>query len=213
MGHGHEPVPYRRGSARCARASCWSPATLADLVVDCSVTPTPARLLLDSLRAAGYLRKRGDAYDLSRRSRKWLDPGSPTSIVAFLEHGVDTWTWWTDLENVIRTGRSFEIHDVASDDPYWHRYIYGQYQIARLSAPEVARALKLPGTPTSVLDVGGGHGWFSAELCRLQPSLHATVVDLPGSAAIGRQIIAAAGLPDRVTHVDGDVRDAPLGGP
>jgi hypothetical protein len=48
-----------------------------------------------------------------------------------------------------------------------------------------------------VLDIGGGHGWYSAQLCARHPQLTATVLDLPGSAAIGREIIAKAGLAER----------------
>jgi len=50
-------------------------------------------------------------------------------------------------------------------------------------------------------------------LCRRHPDLGATVVDLPGSARIGREIVAAAGMSDRVRHVEGDMFEADLGGP
>jgi SAM-dependent methyltransferase len=40
--------------------------------------------------------------------------------------------------------------------------------------------------------------------------LTATVLDLPGSAAIGREIIAAAGLSDRVRFREGDAATADL---
>ncbi len=39
------------------------------------------------------------------------------------------------------------------------------------------------------------------------------MVDLPGSARIGREIVAAAGMTDRVTHLEGDMFAADLGGP
>src|SRR5262249_14806765 len=60
-------------------------------------------------------------------------------------------------------------------------------------------------------DIGGGHGWYSACLCRRHPGLTATVLDLPGSTAVGRELIAAAGLADRVLFRDGDAA-ADLGG-
>jgi cyclopropane fatty-acyl-phospholipid synthase-like methyltransferase len=62
-----------------------------------------------------------------------------------------------------------------------------------------------------MLDLGGGHGWYAARLCRRHPGLSAVVIDLPGSAAVGREIMAAAGLSERVQHRDGDVRTADLG--
>jgi cyclopropane fatty-acyl-phospholipid synthase-like methyltransferase len=75
----------------------------------------------------------------------------------------------------------------------------------------VAGKLRLPRGPATVLDIGGGHGWYSASLCRRYPRLRATVLDLPGSARVGRGIVAAAGLSDRVSHRDGDALTADLG--
>ncbi|MGH2978029.1 MAG: SAM-dependent methyltransferase, partial [Solirubrobacterales bacterium] len=72
---------------------------------------------------------------------------------------------------------------------------------------------RLPPTPRALLDVAGGHGWFAAELCRRHPGLQATVLDLPASAAVGREILAEQGMADRVTHVEGDLMEAELGGP
>jgi cyclopropane fatty-acyl-phospholipid synthase-like methyltransferase len=112
---------------------------------------------------------------------------------------------------VTRSGQSTGHRDAPPGDPYWQRYISGQLDLARLSADEVARKLRLPGDARSVLDIGGGHGWYSARLCRRHPGLSATVLDLPGSAAIGREIIARAGLADRVRHVDGDATTDDLG--
>ena len=39
------------------------------------------------------------------------------------------------------------------------------------------------------------------------------MLDLPGSAAVGRRIIAEQGMSDRVQHVEGDMMSADLGGP
>jgi len=114
----------------------------------------------------------------------------------------------------VREGGSFEIHrEPAADQEYWRVYITGQYELARLSAEEVAKAIRLPPRSRALLDVAGGHGWFSAALCRRHEGLKATVLDLPGSARVGREIIARAGMSDRVEHRDGDMFTAELGGP
>ena len=102
-------------------------------------------------------------------------------------------------------------HGAPPDDPYWERYIRGQRELARLSAAEVARKLRLPSGARQLLDIGGGHGLYSAALCRRHPGLTATVLDLPGSAAVGREIVAAAGMADRVRFRDGDATAGDLG--
>lgn len=194
-------------TARLAR----QPSTAAELADCLNLDPLPTRLLLDCLRSAGHVTCRGGRYRLSRSARRWLAPESELSVARFIEGTGDYWAWWSGLDKVIRQGQPVEHHAAPPGDPYWRRYIVGQYELARLSAAEVARKLPLGRNPRTVLDIGGGHGWYSAQLCRRYPRLTATVLDLPGSAAVGREIIAAAGLSGRVTHRDGDATADELG--
>lgn len=196
--------------ARLGRA----PASSDELARDLDLEAVPTRLLLESLAGARHLtRDKQGRYALTRRTRRWLDPGSRTSVNGYLDHTADYWAWWGELELVLRGGGHVEIHDAGAADPSWERYITGQYELARLSAAEVARALKLTPAPRKLIDLGGGHGWFAAELCRRHDGLRATVLDLPGSAAVGRRMMQRAGMAGRVRHVDGDMFTADLGGP
>ena len=49
-------------------------------------------------------------------------------------------------------------------------------------------------------------------LCRRHAGLRATIVDLPGSARVGEQIVAEAGMSDRVSHLVGDMFEADYDG-
>ena len=195
-------------TARLAR----QPSTAEDLAADLGLDPVPTRLLLDCLRSAGHVTVRAGRYRLSRSSRRWLDPDSALSVSRFVAGTADYWQWWAGLDEVTRGAKPAGHHDAPPGDPYWQRYIGGQLDLARLSAAEVARKLRLPGDPTSLLDIGGGHGWYAAQLCQRYPRLTATVLDLPGSAAVGREIMARAGLSGRVRHRDGDAITDDLGG-
>jgi 2-polyprenyl-3-methyl-5-hydroxy-6-metoxy-1,4-benzoquinol methylase len=195
-------------TARLARR----PSTAAELAADLGLDPLPTRLLLDCLRSAGHVTFRAGRYRLSRASRRWLDPQSGLSVSGFVAGTADYWDWWSELDGVTRSGKPVGHHDAPPGDPYWRRYICGQLELARLSAAEVARKLRLPRGAQSLLDIGGGHGWYSAQLCRRYPRLTATVLDLPGSAAVGREIIAGAGLASQVRYRDGDATTADLGG-
>ena len=187
------------------------PSTAAELAAHLDLDPVPTRMLLDCLRSGGHVTARGGRYRLSRSSRRWLDPASASSVAQYVAGTSDYWDWWSGLAEVTRSGEPAGHHDAPPGDPYWRRYVCGQLELARLSADEVARKLRLPADSRSMLDIGGGHGWYSARLCRRHPQLNATVLDLPGSAAIGREIIAHAGMSDRVEHRDGDATTDDLG--
>lgn len=190
------------------------PATGQELAQKLDLKEQGTKLLLDSLCVNGTLKlASGDRYELTKQSRKWLDPASDTYLGGFLADHYHYWEWWDQLEDLVRDGRSVEMHDRPADDPYWSSYITAQYQLARLSSDDVAKAVDLDADATSLLDVAGGHGEFSMGLCRRHSDLHARVVDLPGSARIGREIVAEAGMTDRVQFVEGDMFEADLGGP
>lgn len=190
------------------------PATAGRVAEELELQVAGTRLLCENLAGLRILEQDGHTFSLPKRSRKWLDPASDSYVGTWIEHTTTYWEWYGDLERIVRDGGSFEIHrEAAEDEDYWRLYITGQYELARLSAPEVAKAIRLGEKPSRLLDVAGAHGWFSAELCKRHETLHATVLDLPGSAHVGREIIAAAGMSDRVEHRDGDMFESDLGGP
>ena len=186
-------------------------ATAAEVAADLGLDPLPTRLLLDCLRSTGHVAERSGRYRLSRTARRWLDPASPLSVAGYVAGTADYWTWWAGLDETVRTGTSSGSHGAPPGDAYWRRYMAGQQELSRLSAAEVARKLPLPASPRALLDIGGGHGSYSARLVERYPTLTATVLDLPGSAAVGRELIAAADLADRVRFRDGDATTADLG--
>jgi hypothetical protein len=220
-----EPVGYSMFGMPIARATqvaqrvgvfgelARGPATAAELAGRLGLREEGTRLLLDSLCAAGQLRVKAERYEMPKRVAKWLDPGSKSYVGDFVDDNGHYWDWWAGLEGLVRDGRSVELHDRPADDPYWRSYITGQYQLARLSSDAVAKAVALPTNASSLLDVAGAHGEFAMALCRRHDGLRATVVDLPGSTAIGREIVAEAGVADRVGYVEGDMFEADLGGP
>jgi ubiquinone/menaquinone biosynthesis C-methylase UbiE len=212
-------MPIARGLQVAQRlgilnALAEGPATAAELSERLGLRTEGTKLVLDTLCAAGVLRLRGgERYDFTRRARKWLDPESDRYVGGFLEDTSYYWAWWQGLEDLVRDGRAVNMHDRPDDDPYWRTYIQGQYELARLSSDAVARAVRLDQGARSLLDVAGGHGEFSMALCRRHDGLEATIVDLPGSAAVGRGIVERAGMGDRVGYVTGDMFEADYGGP
>src|SRR5699024_4699430 len=64
-----------------------------------------------------------------------------------------------------------------------------------------------------VIDVGGGTGALLSAILHGHPSLRATLVDLPGTVARGKQALDAAGVGERVEFVGQSFFDPlPTGG-
>ncbi len=196
-------VAQRTGMLAALAAGPREPTELAEHL---GLQPVATRRLLDVVASLGHLKLRPDGrYEMTARARAWLDPSSETYLGDFLADTAHYWDWYAGLEDLVRDGRHVELHAKAPEDPYWDSYIRGQFQLARLSSAEVAKTIPLARGAHSVLDVAGAHGEYSMALCRRHEGLRATVVDLPGSARVGRGIVAAAGMEDRVRHVVGDM--------
>jgi 2-polyprenyl-3-methyl-5-hydroxy-6-metoxy-1,4-benzoquinol methylase len=189
------------------------PVTAEALAERLKLSPEGTRVLLEGLVSCEVVKRKRGRYQLDERARRWLDPRSPQYVGGFLEFNYAQWEWWNQLEHIVRTGQAADIHGFAPDDPRWRDYIHAMHQLARLAAPEVASSIPVPRGAKHVLDLGGAHGWFSAELCRQHKELKATVLDLEGSARVGREIIAAAGLSHLVTHREGNILTTELEGP
>src|SRR5688500_7859130 len=120
------------------------PATDSAIAQACGLDPEGARHLLRCLSALGHVSESGGVFTLAKTARKWLDPESPTYVGTFLEFNYDQWEWWSGLEDSLKVRPTRGIHSHPPDDPYWRRYITGMFELARLTAPEVARHIKLP---------------------------------------------------------------------
>ncbi|MGN6254169.1 MAG: methyltransferase domain-containing protein [Solirubrobacterales bacterium] len=182
------------------------PREPGELAEHLGLQKTGTERVLDVIASLGHVKQRPDGrYEMTSSGRPWLDPRSDTYLGDFLADTAHYWDWYAGLEDLVRDGRHVELHGKGPDDPYWRSYIRGQYQVARLSSAEVAKAIPLARGAHAVLDVAGAHGEYSMALCRRHEGLRATIVDLPGSARVGEEIVAEAGMGDHVRHLVGDM--------
>ena len=185
-------------------------ADAAALAGSLGLHPGALEKLLNLLVATGYLSHGRAGYGLSPLSRKWLAADSPTSLRDSMLLRVLEWQAIDTTEDFVRTGRALDVHDLIAGDQ-WTTYQRGMHALARLSAPEVAKRVRLPAEATTMLDIGGGHGAYSAAFCRAHKGLRATILDLPEAVAAAAPILAAEGLGERVVHRAGNALADDLG--
>jgi SAM-dependent methyltransferase len=190
-----------------------SPQTFAELAERLSLDPLGAETLLTTLRTLGYVEAdEGERLRNTDVSERQLVSSSPESIATFVGAQADLhWETLALLPEAVRDGKAYAMHEERHDETErWRAYIHGLFEISR---PEhEANAAMVPvADPRTLVDVAGGHGGFSMAMCRRHPGLHATVLDLPPSVAVGREIVAEEGFSDRIAFREGDVFEIGLG--
>jgi SAM-dependent methyltransferase len=190
-----------------------APADPGELARRLGLDPLGAETLLTTLLTLGYVETGADErLHNSAVSRRLLVSSSPESIATFVGAQGDLhWQALDLLPEAVRHGRAYSMHEERHDESErWEAYIRGLFEISR---PEhEANATFVPvESPRRLVDVAGGHGGFSMAMCRRHPELEATVLDLPPSAAVGRQIVEEQGFADRVAFREGDVFELGLG--
>lgn len=185
--------------------------------IGCDVEGT--RVMLAALNGFDYLERSDGKYALTSESKKWIVSTSSSSMKAALEFAENLDEMMAGIEHAVRTGKRGGMHDQPHSKEWWRRYMEGLGALSVHTGKEVARKVKLARAsgsdhaPRSLLDVGGGHGGYAMAFCKRHATLKATVLDLPEACEAGRAIVARAGMSDRVTHQDGDLRHADWGGP
>jgi SAM-dependent methyltransferase len=82
---------------------------------------------------------------------------------------------------------------------------------ASLAGGWLARRMPFPPNATTMLDIGGSHGFFSVALCRRHPGLRSVVLDLPEAVEQSAPLLAAENMGDRLVHRAGNALIEDLG--
>src|SRR5262249_20628699 len=82
-------------------------------------------------------------------------------------------------------------------------FLMGMHGLGQISSPAVVAAFDL-GRFRRLADLGGATGHLAVAACRRHPNLRAIVFDLPAVLPLAPELVAAAGVGDRIELVAGD---------
>jgi SAM-dependent methyltransferase len=183
--------------------------TADEIAAICKSELGATALLLDALASCGYLRFSSGRFALTGRSR-WLLSDAPSSVRDKLLLQVVEWRWLETLEQFVRSGRPLDFHEsmTSAERDLYHR---GMRALAGVAGAEVARRVPVPRGATRMLDLGGSHGHFAAEICRRYPEVSAEVMDVPDAIDAAAPLLATEELGNRVVHRAGDAATEDLG--
>jgi len=171
--------------------------TADGLAAACKAKPDMLERLLIACTAMDLLTMSGGRYRTTPFADTYLVRGSKLYQGHIIAHSAKIWDFWGGLE--------YEVRAEPMPPENVHRnFILGMRDIAVAGRAEaLAASVDLTGRK-QLLDVGGGPGTYSIELCRRFPGLRATVFDLPETVAIAGEVIAAEGMQAQVRVMAAD---------
>jgi SAM-dependent methyltransferase len=169
-------------------------------------------LMLRACAGLGFLGQADDKFHNLPVAAVFLVSSSPAYMGNVIRYSDQLYATWGKLEDALRSGQpALPAATYLGDDPAHTRaFVVAMHERALGIARALVPLLDLSGRH-SMLDVGGGPGTYSVMLTERFPGLKAEVLELPGVAAVARELVAAADAADRVSLRDGDYHSADFG--
>lgn len=184
------------------------PQSAVDLAQRIGADVRALTVLLDALAAMGLLIKTDGRYSACPAAALYLTRGGHQSVLPLVHHQVHLWDTWSTLTQKVlgpNGGAS------RAQDRTLEAFIEAMHVIAAPQADAIVAAVD-PSGSTSLLDVGGGPGTYTAAFLRAVPTLRATLFDRPPVLEIAKRHLNEAGLMHRVSLAAGDFTRDPLPG-
>jgi len=174
--------------------------------------PRSSGLFLRACVGLGLLTEEASRFANASVAAVFLTKRSPAFMGNAIRYSDQLYATWGCLEDALRSGKpALAAEAYLGDNPVRTRtFVQAMHERALGVARALVGILDLHGR-RSMLDVGGGPGTYSVLLTERFPGLSAEVLELPGVAAVARELVAAAGASDRVTLRDGDYHSSDFG--
>ncbi|MFP4388939.1 MAG: methyltransferase [Desulfococcaceae bacterium] len=190
------------------------PATAEVVAEDSGWDVEALRTALDALAAIGVIEKDGKAgpYRIVPSLKRALSRDPEVSVLPMIEHLDHLWNLWSDLGEIIRSGRKPKTKPSVLADPKRRRSFIGAMHAAGQSMAEELADELMTEPARKLLDVGGASGTYAAAFLARRPEMTATLFDLPEVIPMAEERLERRGLRDRVTLVSGNYNRDPLPG-
>jgi ubiquinone/menaquinone biosynthesis C-methylase UbiE len=192
------------------------PRTVEEIVAACHAPVRSMAMLLDACAGLGLLTKdtSGDTarYANTPAAAAFLVPGGPGYLGDALRWSADQFALWGQLPGAVRLDAPpiEPARHLGGDPEQTRTFVLGMHNRARGVARGVVPFLDLSGVRT-LLDVGGGPGTYATLLAQKYPNLRVTVLDLPHIVAIAAELVAEAGMSERVQMLPRDATQEDYG--
>jgi SAM-dependent methyltransferase len=162
-------------------------------------------MLVTALTALGLARREGGKITAPANVLSLLSTNSPDYLGFIIQHHAHLIPGWARLAEAVRDGKPTRDESSSHTDSDAERqaFLLGMFNVARLQAEKVAQALNLSACK-KLIDIGGGPGTYAVYFCKKNPSLRATIFDLPTTEPFATKIVARYDLSERIDFVSGN---------
>ncbi|AVH55146.1 MULTISPECIES: methyltransferase [Streptomyces] len=209
-----------RAAARLGVADALddTPMNVDDLAAAVKTQPQTLRRLLRALSCQGVFTELPDGTFAHTAMSRLLREDDPQSLRYIALWCTEPWTWnvWPKLDEAVRSGRNVfeevydrEFFEYLNEEAPESAHVFNRAMTtsSEQSARDVANLLDMRGV-SSVADIGGGQGQVVVSLLEKYPTMHGTLLDLPGVVENADPRLRKGGsLADRVRIVAGDCRE------
>lgn len=185
------------------------PRTVAEVAGTCGTDERATRILLDALVSLGLLVKQGDTWWASAVAARHLAAGSPEPALGMLLHQAELWRRWSQLTEVVRTGRPAPRGD---DAPAKHEsFIRAMHEMKLGEDLSYLLPVDLSGVDRAI-DLGGGPGTLAMALLRSRPGAVVTLLDRPATLDVAARVVPPDLWGTRIVPLAADLLERPYYG-
>ena len=168
--------------------------------------------LMNALCAMGILKKVHGKFYNSDLSAKYLIEGKP-EFMGNLYHTNNLWYTWSYLTESILKGTSSKGDQNKKDKDEWVEDFIDAMHYRGVSQGKILSMMVDLKNVKTMLDVGGGSAAFSMEIVKKNPSIKATVLDLPHIIPLTKKYVEDAHLLASFDFIEGDYLTKNFSGP
>lgn len=195
------------------RALSAGAADMETLAKELDVSSRGLRLLLLALVGMDLLEMEDGKFALHGDAEEFLREGAPEYQGDIFRHNYRLMKRWVCLDEAVRKGGTpFYQEREERSDADLRAFILGMANISQLVVDELTDGLNLEGI-RSILDIGGGPGTYLMAFLRCLPEAKGVLLDFPRVVDIAREQVKKPGMQSRIEYIEGDMFEAPFGGP
>ena len=159
--------------------------------------------LMNALCAMGILKKVHGKFYNADLSAKYLVEGKP-EFMGNLYHTNNLWMPWTHLTESVKQGGSFKGDQNREEKKDWVKAFIEAMHYRGVHQGKILSMMIDLSSVKKMLDIGGGSAAFSMEVVKKNPSVKATVLDLPHVIPLTKKYVEESGLSSNFSFIEGD---------